>query len=82
MNKKLLLIGLCLFLGVVLIALIQDKPFVDRGLCVGCSDCVSVCPTEAITIVDGRAYIDSELCIDCRLCAKTCTYRAIKVVKN
>ena len=45
--------------------------------CCGCTACMSVCPTQAITMVadeEGFAYpnIDQGLCIDCRLCVKVC----------
>lgn len=79
MNKKNALIVLLLVLAMVLIAAVKGKPFVDRSACVGCQDCVSVCPTGAIAMVDGRAEIDPELCIDCKICVKTCSYMAIKV---
>lgn len=79
MNKKHLLIGILLALALFLIAAVAGKPFVDRSACVGCKDCVSACPTAAISMEDGRAVIDPELCIDCKICVKTCPYRAIKV---
>jgi len=79
MTKTNLLILCALILSVILIAAVQGKPFVERNSCVGCRDCVSVCPTGAISIVDNRAQIDPEKCIDCMICVKTCAYRAIKV---
>jgi len=78
MSRKYIFIVCLLLVVLVLIAATHGKPFVDGNACVGCEDCVSVCPTGAISIVDGRAQIDPEKCIDCKLCVKTCTYRAIR----
>ena len=38
--------------------------------CVGCTDCIKRCPTEAIRVRHGKAKIIDERCIDCGLCIK------------
>lgn len=82
MPRKALVLGLMLLvLAVVIIAANRGVPFVDKSLCVGCSDCVQACPVNAISIYKGRASIDPELCIDCKICVKTCTYKAIKDIR-
>ena len=40
--------------------------------CVGCTNCVKRCPTEAIRIRDGKAFIAKERCIDCGECIRIC----------
>ena len=57
---------------------------VNPKMCIGCQLCVSVCPTNAISMVHGRAIIDADKCIDCAICEigngdyKGCPTNAIK----
>lgn len=48
--------------------------------CVGCTNCLRRCPTEAIRIRDGKARIDSSRCIDCGECIRMCSHKAKKAV--
>ena len=41
---------------------------VKPKMCIGCQLCVSVCPTDAISMIHGRAIIDADKCIDCGIC--------------
>ncbi|HJH28871.1 MAG TPA: ferredoxin [Methanosarcinaceae archaeon] len=45
--------------------------------CVGCSQCVAFCKTDAIR-VKGKAHI-TDACIDCRVCVSYCPMKAIEV---
>ena len=38
----------------------------------GCSRCLSVCPTGAISLDEGGPHIDEELCTRCGMCAGIC----------
>lgn len=50
----------------------------DYDKCVGCTNCVKHCPTEAIRIREGKAVITPERCIDCGECIRVCPHRAKK----
>lgn len=50
----------------------------DKEKCVGCTNCIKRCPTEAIRVRDGKAQIISERCIDCGECIRVCPHHAKK----
>jgi len=73
-----LIILLIILAAISLFAITKSSIFVESNSCVGCEDCVSVCPVNAIEIIDGKAVIDAEACIDCEICITSCTYKAIR----
>jgi Na+-translocating ferredoxin:NAD+ oxidoreductase RNF subunit RnfB len=50
----------------------------DKDLCVGCTNCIKRCPTQAIRVRAGKAQIISERCIDCGECIRVCPHHAKK----
>ncbi len=50
----------------------------DEEKCVGCTNCIKRCPTQAIRVRDGKAAITEELCIDCGECIRICPHHAKK----
>lgn len=48
----------------------------DETKCVGCTNCIKRCPTEAIRVRNGKAVITSERCIDCGECIRICPHHA------
>lgn len=48
----------------------------DESKCVGCTNCIKRCPTEAIRVRGGKAVIASERCIDCGECIRICPHHA------
>lgn len=54
----------------------------DRERCIGCTNCIKTCPTQAIRVRNGKAVIISERCIDCGECIRTCTHNAKKAVTD
>ncbi len=57
------------------VTLIPDK-------CIGCTDCIKRCPTEAIRVRNSKAEIIDERCIDCGNCIRVCTHGAKKAVTD
>jgi electron transfer flavoprotein alpha subunit len=50
---------------------------IDGQRCVGCEQCVGVCPVDAIRLEDGIAVVDSSRCTGCGECLRTCPVEAI-----
>lgn len=46
--------------------------------CVGCGECVPVCPVANMSIVDGRATV-GEMCLGCGTCARNCSRGNIEI---
>jgi NAD-dependent dihydropyrimidine dehydrogenase PreA subunit len=53
------------------------KMVVNKKKCTGSSECVRVCPHNAIAIIDGKAVIDQERCDFDGLCIPACPNHAI-----
>lgn len=53
---------------------------IDRRKCVGCTNCIKSCPTEAIRVQRGKAKILDERCIDCGECLRSCPHHAMVAV--
>lgn len=54
----------------------------DKEKCMGCTNCIRRCPTEAIRVRDGKARIIKERCIDCGECIRVCPYQAKQAVTD
>lgn len=57
--------------------MIQHSVRIDRRKCVGCTNCIKGCPTEAIRVQKGKAKIIDDRCIDCGICLTACPHRAM-----
>jgi NAD-dependent dihydropyrimidine dehydrogenase PreA subunit len=53
----------------------------DRDKCVGCGDCVTVCPQQCYTMGDDGKSIHAfpERCMECGACRLNCRSQAISV---
>lgn len=54
----------------------------NKEMCVGCTNCIKRCPTEAIRVRDGKARISETRCIDCGECIKACPHHAKSAVMD
>ena len=48
-------------------------------LCIGCGQCVAVCPKETLTMEDGKAVVTGSESLNCGHCAAACPTDAIQV---
>lgn len=50
--------------------------------CIGCRNCVELCPMDAIELKDSTAFIMEQRCIGCGLCAYHCPEGAIELKRT
>lgn len=53
---------------------------VNAAACVGCEDCVAICPTGALVMRGGKARVQAQKCLSCGACERECSYEAIRMV--
>ncbi len=53
---------------------------IKTDLCIGCGQCVIICPVQAIKLIDNIAVIDKNLCVECSICKRNadCPVNAIR----
>lgn len=57
----------------------QIMIFVDKAECVGCEECLHVCPLDSIIMKHEKAEIMHRKCDDCERCIPVCPVKAIKI---
>ena len=56
---------------------------VDADKCVGCGECVDVCPVEVYEMTDGKSSpAHAEECLGCESCVEVCEVSAITIEEN
>jgi Na+-translocating ferredoxin:NAD+ oxidoreductase RNF subunit RnfB len=55
---------------------------VVNDVCIGCTHCMSACPTQAIRVRGGKATIIDNRCVDCGECYKVCPVSAFIVEQD
>lgn len=62
--------------------LYAPAPHVIPERCVGCGQCVRICPKDAVRFADGKAVFDRSRCIRCYCCHEMCQSRAIDLKRG
>ena len=58
------------------------KVVVDKEKCVGCEECVNVCPVDVYEMQDEKSVpVNEEECIGCESCVDVCEQEAITVTE-
>jgi len=55
---------------------------IKQDLCIGCTHCMKVCPTEAIRVQQGKAVLFENRCVDCGECFRACPVCAIIIEQD
>ena len=58
----------------------ETRMEIDRDLCSGCGLCVTVCPTETISLIEGKAAVSGGKSISCGHCEAVCPQGAVRVI--
>jgi nitroreductase/NAD-dependent dihydropyrimidine dehydrogenase PreA subunit len=45
---------------------------IDQEKCIGCGKCVSVCPSDTLTVIDGKATVTGKASLSCGHCQAVC----------
>ncbi len=53
-----------------------------KEVCIGCTHCMNICPTEAIRVKNGKAELIDNRCVDCGFCYRVCPVNAIIVEQD
>ncbi len=57
------------------------QPVVDEAKCVGCEECVDICPVDVFEMKDGKSVVaNGEDCEECESCIEVCEEDAIELV--
>jgi hypothetical protein len=54
-------------------------PIIFSEKCIGCGECVNICPVDALKLVDGKSSLDKNKCIGCASCMAVCPTMALFV---
>jgi len=53
---------------------------VDNDKCIGCGECVDICPVEVYELQDEKSVpVNAEECVGCESCIEVCEQEAIIV---
>lgn len=64
--------------GMIAKSALQNKPVLDKKMCISCKKCYNICPAKAITMKK-YPHINRKKCIKCFCCQEFCPKGAMKV---
>lgn len=70
------------FLASIVAEGVARKPAFDDSICVGCGQCVDICPADALVLAragNRKIKIDRGACIRCYCCQEVCPENAIRL---
>lgn len=59
--------------------LLRSRPAFDPARCVGCGQCVRVCPAHALTLAQRLPRLNRRACIACFCCHELCPRQAVDI---
>lgn len=65
--------------GTVAKKVLSSRPQLHPSACVGCGECMRICPAKAITMQNKLPQIDRSRCIHCFCCQEFCPKGAMRV---
>ena len=55
---------------------------VDEAKCIGCGECIEICPSDVFEIQDEiSVVVNEEECVGCESCLEVCEQEAITVTE-
>ena len=58
------------------------KPEVNVEKCVGCGECVDICPVDVYELQDEKSVpVNADECVGCESCIEVCEHEAITVTE-
>ena len=58
------------------------KVEVDQEKCIGCGECVDVCPVDVYEMQDEKSVpVNAEECIGCESCVEVCEQEAVTITE-
>jgi NAD-dependent dihydropyrimidine dehydrogenase PreA subunit len=55
---------------------------VDADKCIGCGECVDICPEEVYELLEEKAVpVNGEECVGCESCIEVCEQEAITLIE-
>jgi NAD-dependent dihydropyrimidine dehydrogenase PreA subunit len=59
---------------------VMYEVIVDEEKCIGCGECVDICPSEVYELQDDKSVpVNAEECVGCESCIEVCEQEAITV---